>query len=163
MSGVDPLLDLKGQWRALTGQDAPRGLSGKLLAAALSFEQQCQASASGGAHGLTLADRKRLTAIARGQSHAGEDGKPNDRPSLQSKAKSPAESLSLGTQFVREWQGQDQVVTVVDGGFLWNGAVYRSLSAVARAITGTRWNGRRFFWLSSKPKGTLQGKVVADG
>lgn len=163
MSGVDQSLNLKDQWRALTGRDAPRGLSGKLLAGALSFEQQYQASVSARAHGLTLVDRKRLRAIARGQQHVGEDGKPNDRPHPVSKAKTPADGLSLGTQFVRAWQGLDQVVTVVDGGFLWNGVVYGSLSAVARAITGTRWNGRRLFRLSSKPKTPLSVKAVANG
>jgi len=50
-----------------------------------------------------------------------------------------------GTILVREWQGTSHHVTVVDGGFLWNGKTYRSLSGIARAITGTSWNGPRFF------------------
>jgi hypothetical protein len=50
-----------------------------------------------------------------------------------------------GTILVREWQGASYHVTVVDGGFLWNGKIYRSLSGIARAITGTSWNGPRFF------------------
>ena len=50
-----------------------------------------------------------------------------------------------GTILVREWQGTTHHVTVVDGGFLWNGKTYRSLSGIARAITGTSWNGPRFF------------------
>ena len=50
-----------------------------------------------------------------------------------------------GTILVREWQGTSHHVTVVEGGFLWNGKIYRSLSAIARAITGTSWNGPRFF------------------
>jgi hypothetical protein len=52
-----------------------------------------------------------------------------------------------GTILVREWQGTSHHVTVVDGGFLWNGKIYRSLSGIARAITGTSWNGPRFFGL----------------
>jgi hypothetical protein len=52
-----------------------------------------------------------------------------------------------GTILVREWQGTSHHVTVVDGGFLWNGKTYRSLSGIARAITGTSWNGPRFFGL----------------
>jgi hypothetical protein len=50
-----------------------------------------------------------------------------------------------GTILVREWQGTSHHVTVVEGGFLWNDKTYRSLSAIARAITGTSWNGPRFF------------------
>ncbi len=50
-----------------------------------------------------------------------------------------------GTILVREWQGTTHHVTVVDDGFLWNGRTYRSLSGIARAITGTTWNGPRFF------------------
>jgi hypothetical protein len=50
-----------------------------------------------------------------------------------------------GTILVREWQGTTHHVTVVDDGFLWDGRTYRSLSGIARAITGTNWNGPRFF------------------
>ena len=50
-----------------------------------------------------------------------------------------------GTILVREWQGATHQVTVGDDGFLWNGRTYRSLSGIARAITGTNWNGPRFF------------------
>ena len=50
-----------------------------------------------------------------------------------------------GTVLVREWQGTTHHVTIVNDGFLWNGSSYRSLSGIARAITGTKWNGPRFF------------------
>jgi len=50
-----------------------------------------------------------------------------------------------GTILVREWQGTTHHVTVGDDGFLWNGRTYRSLSSIARTITGTNWNGPRFF------------------
>ena len=52
-----------------------------------------------------------------------------------------------GTVLVREWQGATHHVTIVDDGFLWNGETHRSLSGIARAITGTKWNGPRFFAL----------------
>jgi hypothetical protein len=52
-------------------------------------------------------------------------------------------------RLIREWNGSSHVVEVVDGGFLWNGKRYGSLSAVARAITGARWSGPRFFGLES--------------
>jgi hypothetical protein len=50
-----------------------------------------------------------------------------------------------GTVLVREWRGTTHHVTVVDDSFVWNGTSYRSLSSIARAITGTHWNGPRFF------------------
>jgi hypothetical protein len=52
-----------------------------------------------------------------------------------------------GTQLIREWRGVEQKVTVLADGFEWEGRRYKSLSAVARAITGTRWNGPMFFGL----------------
>lgn len=55
----------------------------------------------------------------------------------------------LGTRFVREWNGGRYEVTVVNGGFEFEGRRYRSLTAIAKAITGTHWNGRAFFGLRS--------------
>jgi len=55
-----------------------------------------------------------------------------------------------GTRLVREWQGVEYTVTVTQDGYEWQGRPYRSLSAVARAITGTRWNGLVFFGLKNR-------------
>jgi Protein of unknown function (DUF2924) len=55
--------------------------------------------------------------------------------------------LKLGTVLVREYQGERHTVTVVPGGYVWREATYPSLSTIARAITGTAWNGPRFFGL----------------
>ena len=55
--------------------------------------------------------------------------------------------LKPGTVLVREYQGERHTVTVVPGGFVWREATYASLSTNARAITGTAWNGPRFFGL----------------
>jgi hypothetical protein len=55
--------------------------------------------------------------------------------------------LTPGTMLVREWDRQSQRVMVMADGFAWNGQTYDSLSKVAFAITGTRWNGPRFFGL----------------
>ena len=57
-----------------------------------------------------------------------------------------------GTRLIREWQGIEHVVTVLADGFDWQGRPYRSLSAIARAITGTRWNGWTFFGLTNHRK-----------
>jgi Protein of unknown function (DUF2924) len=59
-----------------------------------------------------------------------------------------------GTTLVREWRGTTHRVTVVDDGFRWNGKTHQSLSSIARAITGTNWNGPRFFGMREPTKPT---------
>ena len=63
-----------------------------------------------------------------------------------------------GTILVREWQGKTHHVTVVDDGFLWNGKLHRSLSSIARAITGTKWNGPRFFGMREVKSATTESR-----
>ncbi|MER2267023.1 DUF2924 domain-containing protein, partial [Methylobacterium oxalidis] len=63
----------------------------------------------------------------------------------------PSQGLTPRTQLVREHAGQVHSVTVLADGFAWQGRTFTSLSKVARAITGTRWNGPRFFGLRDKP------------
>ncbi len=57
--------------------------------------------------------------------------------------------LKSGALLVREWNGRLERVMILDDGCAWNGCVYRSLSQVAKAITGTNWNGHRFFGLKA--------------
>jgi DUF2924 family protein len=59
--------------------------------------------------------------------------------------------LRPGTVLAREWKGQMQRVSVMPDGFAWNGSTYPSLSRIARVITGTSWNGPKFFGLRDKP------------
>lgn len=61
----------------------------------------------------------------------------------------PKRRLKAGTVLVREYQGQQHTVTIVSDGFAWRETAYASLSSIARAITGTAWNGPRFFGLRS--------------
>jgi len=77
----------------------------------------------------------------------------NDRTDKSSVASPPSLPRS-GTVLVREWQGTTHRVTVAKDGFLWNGSIYRSLSSIAHAITGTKWNGPRFFGMRE-----VNGKV----
>jgi Protein of unknown function (DUF2924) len=57
---------------------------------------------------------------------------------------------------VREWNGHLERIMILDDGYAWNGCVYRSLSQVAKAITGTNWNGHRFFGLKAVRTGTVE-------
>lgn len=88
-----------------------------------------QASASGG---LPPAAVARLDRIAAGRERAA-------TPTLQP-----------GGRYLRQWNGTTHVVDVVKDGYLWNGGHHKSLSAISRAITGTRWSGPRFFGLTGQ-------------
>jgi Protein of unknown function (DUF2924) len=72
---------------------------------------------------------------------------------------SPQRRLKPGTVLVREHRGQRHIVTVASDGFEWQGTTYASLSAIARAITGTAWSGPRFFALRPNGVPTNNGAV----
>ncbi len=111
-------------WAQLFGTLVPKRLSSPFLRRFLAFELQAR-----NCSGLPKGFVSKLTKAAR------------DEPS----ASSPA--LKPGGRLIREWNGVTHMVDVVDGGFLWNGQRYASLSPIARAITGARWSGPRFFGL----------------
>ena len=69
--------------------------------------------------------------------------------------------LKSGALMVREWNGRLERVMVLDDGYAWNGCVYRSLSQVAKSITGTNWNGHRFFGLKAVRNGASSRKMSA--
>jgi Protein of unknown function (DUF2924) len=69
--------------------------------------------------------------------------------------------LKSGALVVREWNGRIERVMVLDDGYAWNGGVYRSLSQVAKAITGTNWNGHRFFGLKGVRNAISRRKGIA--
>ena len=68
----------------------------------------------------------------------------------ESVVQSESEILDDSARLIRDWQGTEHVVTVTSDGFDWQGRPYKSLSAIARAITGTRWNGWVFFGLKNR-------------
>ena len=131
-------LDLKGlraRWRSLTGHTAPAHVPRTLLLQVLAY--RVQAVALGDLDPVTARLLDRLSAKER--SSAKTDIPVPDRIGIRP-----------GTALVREWGGTLQRVMVLADGFAWNGTTFKSLSQVARAITGTRWNGPRFFGLRDK-------------
>jgi hypothetical protein len=72
----------------------------------------------------------------------------------------PRRELKPGTRLVREWQGRTYDVLVLDGGFSWQDTHYRSLSALARTITGTAWSGPLFFGLKPSRPATRRSAQV---
>jgi hypothetical protein len=129
------LESLKLRWRSEFGRAAPR-LSKALLLRLLAYCLQAQAFGD-----LSPSTRRLLDSLA---GEASNDGEPAAVPL-------PGEGqLMPGTVLIREHDGRQQHVMVVAGGFVWNGTTYPSLSKVAFAITGTKWNGPRFFGLREK-------------
>ncbi len=122
--------DLVERWKALYRSDPPKGISRPLLVRAVAYEMQAKRYG-----GLKPATCRRLQKIAR-ENTAGDKAKPPAPPRLKP-----------GARLVREWNGVTHVVEVIEGGFIWNRERHRSLSAIARAITGARWSGPRFFGL----------------
>jgi hypothetical protein len=74
---------------------------------------------------------------------------PRPRPQPQP-AHAPTNAPMVGTVLTRRWHDRDIKVEVADGGYVWNGTPFKSLSAVAKAVTGAAWNGRLFFGLTTR-------------
>jgi hypothetical protein len=125
-----PTAELKQMWRELFDKEPP-GFSRSYLISRLGY--RIQELAFGG---LKPGTRARLDALA-------------DRLDPKAARKRVVTGPVAGTQLIREWRGVEHKVTVLLDGFEWEGRRYKSLSAVARAITGTQWNGPLFFGLRS--------------
>ena len=114
---------LRRRWRVVFGRTPPAGLSKNLLGRMLAWRLQEQAFG-----GLDRESLSFLEGLAR---RAGSRRR-----------------LKPGTVLVRDDHGERHTVTVAEDGFEWQGTSYASLSAIARAITGTAWSGPRFFALA---------------
>lgn len=73
-------------------------------------------------------------------------------PEGQAQPKASTPGLKPGGRLLREWNGVTHVVDVTENGFVWHGETWRSLSVIAREITGAHWSGPRFFGLTAKGK-----------
>jgi hypothetical protein len=137
---------LRRRWRSLMGRPTPAHLSRGLLMRILAYRLQTDA--------LGEIDRETERALAAPGERVRSDG--DQLPSVPAKASGI--SVRPGTLLAREYGGVMQRVMVIEEGFSWNGRMFRSLSEVATAITGTKWNGPRFFGLrSAQPKGVGVG------
>ena len=125
---------LKERWRALFGAEPP-GYNRVFLTKRLAY--RIQELAYGGLPQSVRADAARLL-DDQGFDDLG-------RPGPARAPKKPTDALAVGTVFVREWDGETHRVTVLANGFEYRGRRYKSLSVIARTITGTVWSGPRFF------------------
>jgi DUF2924 family protein len=125
--------DLRERWKELYGK-APSGQIGRsFLIRAIAYRLQEQAFG-----GLRPSTERLLARVAAEAAVGNFSRKPRSR------------AAKAGTILVREWNGHAHRVTVLDDGVSFNGERYRSLSEVAREITGSRWSGPRFFGLRSQ-------------
>jgi hypothetical protein len=115
-------------WQGLMDKPLPRHISIVFLRQVLAFEVQSKQTG-----GLPSGFIKRLNKQAGG-----------------SKPKRSNTEPKPGGRLLREWNGITHVVDIADGHYVWKGENYRSLSAIARAITGAHWSGPRFFGLNKK-------------
>src|SRR3954454_3002435 len=125
------VITLRVEWRRLFGSDPPR-LSRDLLVRALAYRVQERAMG-----GLSRANLKRLRELAE---------------NLEGRGPPPEQAASLrpGAKLVREWHGRTHIVLVTDTGFDYAGSSYKSLTQIAKLITGAHWSGPRFFGLTTR-------------
>ncbi len=140
LEGLD-LGGLRRQWRAHLGGEPPAHLPRWLLMKVLAY--RLQSSAFGDLD-------KTIRRILRSGNEDGA-GAPFDRRAPQTRE---GVRLRIGALLVRQWKGQLERVMILEEGFAWNGRTFGSLSQIAKAMTGTNWNGHRFF-------GLRQGKTPA--
>jgi hypothetical protein len=119
-------------WRRTHKQCPPKGISRRLLEYSAAYHSQVKAFG-----GLNPTVRRKLRQAT---VHA-------KQPVPDTLISKKSDRLFLGTRLLREWHGQTHTVEVVDHGFVYEGETYKSLSQVARTITGARWSGPRFFGL----------------
>ena len=126
---------LRARWQTVFRQKPPTHLPRHLLYRVLAYKIQADHLGDLGA------DSKRLLDRAESPEHAGQRAVDQGRRVAE---------IKPGTMLAREWNGKMQRVAVLADGFAWNGTTYPSLSGAAFAITGTRWNGPKFFGLREK-------------
>ncbi|GJD42074.1 DUF2924 domain-containing protein [Methylobacterium bullatum] len=145
--------DLRIRWRQHLRTAPPPHLSRTLMVRLLAYRIQAKALGDLDRDSARLLDRIAKERLRRAAAERA--AKPKAPPIVPP---IPSPGLRPGTLLVREFGGEVHTVTVVTGGFAWKEATYASLSEVARAITGTRWNGPRFFGLRDKvPTGAPSG------
>lgn len=128
---------LQAKWRSRLKKEPPAHLEKPLLVPMLAYKLQEQTYG-----GLKPAIKRRMRELARSFDR---------NPKKAGKMLFHAATIKPGTRLLREWNGETHQVTVHEQGFEYKGEIYRSLSEVARLITGTRWSGPLFFGL--KPGG----------
>jgi Protein of unknown function (DUF2924) len=144
-AGIAPLFDLKvnelkDRWRSIYGTEPPPRSSRKLLVSAIAYRMQERVFG-----GLKPSVRRLLERVS------------EDAGGHRISRTRPVTRASAGTVLIRDWQGKSHHVTVLDRGVLYRKKNYRSLTQVARVITGCRWSGPLFFGLRGRTREGSRG------
>lgn len=121
-------VELVEEWHLVFKSAPPRYASPKFMAQGIAYALQERAFG-----GLSLEIQRQLSSIANGK-----------------RVQVTSAKIKPGTRLLREWHGTTHEVMATDKGYVWNGTTYRSLTAIARTITGTQWNGLVFFGIKNK-------------
>jgi hypothetical protein len=136
--------ELRARWRMILRRQAPSHLPRHLLIRIVAYRLQADVLGDLDGECLRLLERTVLP-----------DG---DENSAAAKPRSARSAVPKGTILSREWNGRMHRVAVLADGFAWNGKTYASLSRIALEITGTRWNGPRFFGVRDKPRASSDAR-----
>ena len=138
---------LRAEWRRLYRAQPPKRVARDLLRLGVAWKIQAQAYG-----GLGAATKRRLAELAKTLERNGDV------------TRNRITRLKPGAKLIREWRGETHTVSIIEDGFEWNGRPWRSLSAIAREITGVHWSGPRFFGLNGKaaPQTSSEAAEAAD-
>lgn len=136
-----PVEDLKREWEKVLGSAAPKNARRDYLLRSIAHELQNKAH--GGIPRSLLRNLMKVAASEGRKATANATG---------------SRSLKTGVRIYREWKGALHEVEVVDEGFRYNGAIFKTLSVIARSITGTRWSGPAFFGVKRNAGGSGNGR-----
>ena len=134
---------LRVEWRRLYRAHPPKGVRRDLLLLGVAWKVQEQAHG-----GFDAATKRRLAELAETLERDGDI------------IRSRVARLRPGAKLVREWRGETHTVIVAEDGFEWRGRHWRSLSVIAREITGGHWSGPRFFGLKEKQRASTDDEVA---
>ena len=134
---------LRAEWQRLYRGHPPKRVTRDLLMLAVAWKIQEQAYG-----GLGAATRRRVADLAKTLERDGDV------------TRNRVARVRPGAKLVREWRGEIHTVIVREDGFEWKGRHWRSLSVIAREITGGHWSGPRFFGLKEKARANTEGAIV---
>jgi hypothetical protein len=129
------IVDLRATWLKHLGQAPPKRLSRDLMARGIAYKLQERRFG-----GLSKSAHRMIDRFRRHDESSGD--------SLPKRTR----SMKPGSKLIRDWGGATHTVLVLDDGFEWQGEAYKSLTQIARAITGAHWSGPRFFGLADSIK-----------
>ncbi len=138
--------ELRVAWRRLFRAHPPKRVARDLLVLGVAWKIQEQAYG-----GLGAATKRRLADLAKTMEQDGD------------LARSRVARLKPGAKLIREWRGETHTVIVLEDGFEWRGKQRRSLSVIAKLITGAHWSGPRFFGLNGKAEAGVAIGEAGDG